>query len=109
MTPAVERLLVSFQNATFQAEKTLKADILNKLGTDQLFCLLRDQCVDVVIKTLGFLRNLLSNKPHIDHIMEHSGDQVRWIFERTTPNCLCSFLRLKDKTLSAVLRSLVKG
>ena len=60
----------------FQADQKVKSEILTKLGTDQLFCLLRDAFIDIVMKTLGLLRNLLAHKPHIDHIMLQSGEQV---------------------------------
>lgn len=60
----------------FQADQRVKAEVLTKLGTDQLFSLLRDQCSDIVMKTLGLIRNLLKDKQHIDTIMHHSGDQV---------------------------------
>lgn len=54
----------------------IKKEILTGLGTDQLFCLLRDSCTDIVMKTLGLLRNLLSQKSDIDLIMVHHGEQV---------------------------------
>ena len=60
----------------FQADMKVKTEIISRLGTDQLFCLLRDSCADIVMKTLGLLRNLLSHKMHIDAIMTHSGAQV---------------------------------
>ena len=47
----------------FQAEQKVKGQILTCLGTDQLFRLLADTDVNVLMKTLGLLRNLLSNKP----------------------------------------------
>lgn len=64
------------QNMAFQADQKVKSEIISKLGTDQLFCLLRDSIIDIVMKTLGLLRNLLAHKPHIDHIMLQSGEQV---------------------------------
>ena len=53
-------------NMAFQAEQKIKNSILTALGTDQLFDLLTDSNVDILMKTLGLLRNLLSTK------------QVRW-------------------------------
>lgn len=64
------------QNMAFQAEQKIKSQILNTLGTDQIFRLLSDPQVDVLMKTLGLLRNLLSTKPHIDHIMGLHGNQI---------------------------------
>ncbi|XP_013393679.1 armadillo repeat-containing protein 8 isoform X2 [Lingula anatina] len=66
----------ALMNMTFQAEEKVKSQILTALGTDQLFRLLSDPDVNVLMKTLGLLRNLLSNKPHIDHIMSMHGIQI---------------------------------
>ena len=60
----------------FQAEQRIKSQILKSLGSDQIFRLLSDQDMNVVMKTLGLLRNLLSNKHHIDHIMATYGKQI---------------------------------
>ncbi|KAF8771349.1 Armadillo repeat-containing protein 8 [Argiope bruennichi] len=63
-------------NMAFQADHKIKAQILTILGSEHLFSLLSDPDVDVLMKTLGLLRNLLSTKPHIDHIMGLHGKQV---------------------------------
>lgn len=47
----------------FQAEQKIKSDILRGLSTEQLFQLLSDSDVNVLMKTLGLLRNLLSTRP----------------------------------------------
>ena len=47
----------------FQAEQKIKADILRSLSTEQLFRLLSDSDLNVLMKTLGLLRNLLSTRP----------------------------------------------
>lgn len=60
----------------FQAEQKIKSQILASLGTDQIFRLLSDSEVSVLMKTLGLLRNLLSTKPHIDHIMSLHAIQI---------------------------------
>jgi hypothetical protein len=65
-----------FQNMAFQAEQKIKSQILASLGTDQIFRLLSDSEVSVLMKTLGLLRNLLSTKPHIDHIMSLHAIQI---------------------------------
>lgn len=67
------------QNMAFQAEQKIKSQILHALGTDQIFRLLSDPEVGVLMKTLGLLRNLLSTKPHIDHIMGLHGNQIMQI------------------------------
>ena len=47
---------------TFQAEQKIKSLIIDALGTEQLFRLLSDPDPNILMKTLGLLRNLLSNK-----------------------------------------------
>ena len=54
--------LILFQNMTFQAEQKIKSQIIDALGTEQLFRLLSDPDPNILMKTLGLLRNLLSNK-----------------------------------------------
>ncbi|KAK4012721.1 armadillo repeat-containing protein 8 isoform X2 [Daphnia magna] len=66
----------ALMNMAFQAEQKIKIQILSSLGTDQVFRLLSDHEVGVVMKTLGLLRNLLSTKPHIDLIMAQHGRQI---------------------------------
>jgi len=53
----------ALMNMAFQADQNVKSQILNSLGTDQIFRLLSDPDVNILMKTLGLLRNLLSNKP----------------------------------------------
>uniref|UniRef100_A0A4W2H536 Armadillo repeat-containing protein 8 n=1 Tax=Bos indicus x Bos taurus TaxID=30522 RepID=A0A4W2H536_BOBOX len=66
----------SKENMAFQAEQKIKADILRSLSTEQLFRLLSDSDLNVLMKTLGLLRNLLSTRPHIDKIMSTHGKQI---------------------------------
>ncbi|XP_066992142.1 armadillo repeat-containing protein 8 [Anabrus simplex] len=66
----------ALMNMAFQAEQKIKSQILDTLGTDQIFRLLSDPEVNVLMKTLGLLRNLLSTKPHIDQIMGRHGNQI---------------------------------
>ncbi|GFT54197.1 armadillo repeat-containing protein 8 [Nephila pilipes] len=66
----------ALMNMAFQADHKIKAQILTTLGSEHFFSLLSDPDVDVLMKTLGLLRNLLSTKPHIDHIMGLHGKQV---------------------------------
>lgn len=65
----------------FQAEQKIKSQILKALGTEQIFKLLSDPEVNVLMKTLGLLRNLLSTKPHIDLIMNLHGIQIMQVSE----------------------------
>ena len=53
----------SLMNMAYQADQTVKTQILSCLGTEQIFRLLSDTDVGILMKTLGLLRNLLSNKP----------------------------------------------
>ena len=82
----------------FQADQKVKSEILTKLGTDQLFCLLRDAFIDIVMKTLGLLRNLLAHKPHIDHIMLQSGEQVSLTMSRSKVICI-TYITLYSKSI----------
>lgn len=52
----------ALMNMAYQADQGVKNQILNCLGTDQIFRLLSDTDVNILIKTLGLLRNLLSTK-----------------------------------------------
>ncbi|XP_063954627.1 armadillo repeat-containing protein 8-like isoform X2 [Lytechinus pictus] len=63
-------------NMAFQADENIKTNILEKMGTDQLFRLLIDTNVDILMKTLGLLRNLLSTRLHIDNIMLTHSSQI---------------------------------
>lgn len=63
-------------NMAFQAEQRIKVQIMTTLTTDQVFRLVSDTDINVVMKTLGLLRNLLSNKHHIDHISAIYGKQM---------------------------------
>uniref|UniRef100_A0A4X2KQ28 Armadillo repeat-containing protein 8 n=1 Tax=Vombatus ursinus TaxID=29139 RepID=A0A4X2KQ28_VOMUR len=86
LSRSVQQLRTSFQdhavwkplmkNMAFQAEQKIKADILRSLSTEQLFQLLSDSDLNVLMKTLGLLRNLLSTRPHIDKIMSTHGKQI---------------------------------
>lgn len=63
-------------NMAFQSEQKIKNTILTSLGTEQLFKLLTDDNVDILMKTLGLLRNLLSSKGDIDIIMDSHNKQI---------------------------------
>ncbi|XP_039437375.1 armadillo repeat-containing protein 8-like isoform X1 [Culex pipiens pallens] len=68
----------ALMNMAFQAEQHVKSKIINTLGTDRIFQLLGDADERVIMKTLGLLRNLLSNTLHIEIIMsEHSSEVLR--------------------------------
>ncbi|XP_076068671.1 armadillo repeat-containing protein 8-like isoform X2 [Oratosquilla oratoria] len=66
----------ALMNMAFQAEHRIKVSILHHLGTDQIFRLLSDSDVNILMKTLGLLRNLLSTKAHIDQIMQCHGKEI---------------------------------
>ncbi|XP_018587781.1 armadillo repeat-containing protein 8 isoform X2 [Scleropages formosus] len=66
----------ALMNMAFQADQKVKVEIVRALGTEQLFRLLSDPDANVLMKTLGLLRNLLSTRPHIDQIMSSHGKQI---------------------------------
>ncbi|KAJ8336808.1 hypothetical protein SKAU_G00380280, partial [Synaphobranchus kaupii] len=66
----------ALMNMAFQADQKVKVEIVRALGTEQLFRLLSDPDPNVLMKTLGLLRNLLSTRPHIDQIMSSHGKQI---------------------------------
>ncbi|KAG8000982.1 Armadillo repeat-containing protein 8, partial [Nibea albiflora] len=66
----------ALMNMAFQADQKVKGEIVRCLGTEQLFRLLSDPDTNVLMKTLGLLRNLLSTRPHIDQIMSSHGKQI---------------------------------
>ncbi|CAJ1078939.1 armadillo repeat-containing protein 8 isoform X1 [Xyrichtys novacula] len=66
----------ALMNMAFQADQKVKVEIVRCLGTEQLFRLLSDPDTNVLMKTLGLLRNLLSTRPHIDKIMSSHGKQI---------------------------------
>ncbi|TNN79037.1 Armadillo repeat-containing protein 8 [Liparis tanakae] len=66
----------ALMNMAFQADQKVKVEIVRGLGTEQLFRLLSDPDGNVLMKTLGLLRNLLSTRPHIDQIMSSHGKQI---------------------------------
>lgn len=92
----------SFQNMAFQAEQKIKMQILNILGTDQIFRLLSDSEVNVLMKTLGLLRNLLSPKAHIDHIMSLHGIEIMQVRSSIS---LTQFLRQANECIARWLWS----
>lgn len=61
---------------TFQSDQKVRSQIMDVLGADQLFRLLLDPDVNILMKTLGLMRNLLSNKQHIDTIMICNASRV---------------------------------
>lgn len=66
----------ALMNLAFQTEQRVKSQILNALGTDQIFRLLADPDTRVLMKTLGLLRNLVSPRTHTDTMMALHGPQV---------------------------------
>ncbi|EDO45842.1 predicted protein [Nematostella vectensis] len=63
----------ALMNMAYQADEMTKSKILEVLGPTQLFNLLEDPDTNVVMKTLGLMRNLLSGRevsPNITHIVD---------------------------------------
>jgi len=63
-------------NMAFQSDQRIKVQIITQLGADQIFRLLSDSDINVVMKTLGLLRNLVTHKSQIDHVMNLYGKQI---------------------------------
>lgn len=63
-------------NMAFQADLSVKIQIVDVIGTEQLFRLLSDPDPAVLIKTLGLIRNLLAGRTDIDHLMKIYGSQI---------------------------------
>lgn len=60
----------------FQSEQRIKVQIIMTLGADQIFRLLSDGDNNIVLKTLGLLRNVVAHKNQIDHVMSLFGKQI---------------------------------
>lgn len=76
----------------FQAEQKIKTLILNTLGIEHIFRLLNDSEVNVLMKTLGLLRNLLCTKPHIDYIMNLHGNEIIQVYKLLLPLLMLFFV-----------------
>jgi len=62
----------ALMNMTFCCDHKFKTQILSSVGSDDLFRLLADPEVDIVMKMLGLLRNLVSSKSHVDAVMSET-------------------------------------
>lgn len=62
----------ALMNMTFSCEQKLRSQVLCAIGSDNLFRLLADAEVDVVMKMLGLLRNLLSSRSNVDTVMSET-------------------------------------
>ena len=69
----------ALMNMSYQAEQNLSLQILNCLTMDQIFNLLKDQNLNIVLKTLGLLRNVLAMDAQIDVIMKTYGNEIMQI------------------------------
>ena len=57
--------LIFLQNMAFQSDQRIKVQIITTLGADQIFRLLSDSDINIVMKTLGLLRNVVAHKSQI--------------------------------------------
>ena len=60
----------------FQSDQRIKVQIITTLGADQIFRLLSDSDINIVMKTLGLLRNVVAHKSQIDHVMSLFGKHI---------------------------------
>jgi len=63
-------------NMAFQSDQRIKVQIITTLGADQIFRLLSDSDINIVMKTLGLLRNVVAHKSQIDHVMSLFGKHI---------------------------------
>ena len=66
----------TLMNTAFQADKVIKEQIISTITMDKLFQLLIEQDDTLVMKTLGLIRNLITNRVHIDQIMSQHGTKI---------------------------------
>ncbi|XP_061163815.1 armadillo repeat-containing protein 8-like isoform X2 [Saccostrea echinata] len=66
----------ALMNMAFQADLLVKNQIVDTIGTEQLFRLLSDPDPAVLMKTLGLIRNLLAGRRDIDNLMKKYGNQI---------------------------------
>lgn len=60
----------------FQSDQRIKVQIITNLGADQIFRLLSDSDPQIIMKTLGLLRNVVAHKSQIDHVMGLFGKHI---------------------------------
>lgn len=72
---------------------SLKFQILKTITPDYVLSILETENEDMLMKTLGFLRNLLSYRPHIDEIMSNHGESI-----------MQSLVRLLDRPCSRMVK-----
>lgn len=63
-------------NLAYHADQKIKQQILAEMTFDRLFQLLTENDEILVLKTLGLIRNLICNRPHIDHLMCFYGTRI---------------------------------
>lgn len=66
----------ALMNTAFQADQIIKEQIISTITMDKLFQLLIEQDETLIMKTLGLIRNLITNRQHIDQIMNTHGTKV---------------------------------
>lgn len=66
----------ALMNMAFQADQKVKQQILSTITMEKIFQLLTEQDDNLIMKTLGLLRNLICTKIHIDQLMSTHGTKV---------------------------------
>lgn len=66
----------ALMNLAYHADQKIKQQILAEMTFDRLFQLLTENDEILVLKTLGLIRNLICNRPHIDHLMCFYGTRI---------------------------------
>ncbi|KAF2344235.1 Armadillo-type fold, partial [Trinorchestia longiramus] len=98
--------LWGLMNIAYQDELSVKETILKHLTVDEMFNLISTNNVNLVCKTLGLLRNLLSPKQHIDSIMSSNSNAVLQIIIWLLEGSLCA--EVKEQAL-CVLVNIANG
>ncbi|XP_028409073.1 armadillo repeat-containing protein 8-like [Dendronephthya gigantea] len=95
-------------NMAYQSDENTKNRILERLGTGQIFHLLEDNDTQVVMKTLGLMRNLLSGRDNIDHIMALHGSDVMRSLQPIIDDNSSQICEVKEQAL-CILGNIANG
>lgn len=66
----------ALMNTAFQADQSIKEQIISTITMEKLFQLLTEQDDTLIMKTLGLIRNLITSRTHIDQIMNAHGTKI---------------------------------
>lgn len=67
----------ALMNMTFHADFSVKVDVIEALGSEQIFRLFSDDNKEVIVRSLGLFRNILSSKCDVDIMMAQHGVTIK--------------------------------